>query len=496
MPEFENTATPSRDHSGLPDRKRRREGDILERAAFFHLVILVIGLSWWFGGQSLGARHAVLLWTTAGIALFLIAWGNPRLLGGHRYTPLRYLWPLFIFDIIVLVSCLNPTTRVIMNQGEQMFLHTDPQWAFLPSTARPDLSWRELWLVNGIIISAFNAFLILHSRRILRHLLTIIAVNALVLAVFGTFQKLSGATGLWFNTVPTPQPYFFSTFVYHNHWGAFTTLNVAACLGLLFNSYRRGGHRDFWHSPVFLGTVAIIFIAATAPLSASRSTTALLALFLFGALVHFLFQLMRRRRDRHESAFLPLAGIGLAATLAVAGIVFLSQDVIRVRAQHTQQQLAHIRTEDALNTRLQLYRDTITMGVAKPAFGWGLESYADVFRIYNTQRARELWFGQRVYREAHNDWLQSFAENGLVGTSLLVLLGVMPLLGVPWRRLRSPLPYYLLAGCALVLLYAWVEFPFANPSVMVSFWLSLFIASRYARLDLLTQQAEKNAQNV
>ena len=46
------------------------------------------------------------------------------------------------------------------------------------------------------------------------------------------------------------------------------------------------------------------------------------------------------------------------------------------------------------------------------------------------------------------------------------------------------IPAYLLAGCALLLLYAWVEFPFANPSVMIGFWTSLYVAARYATLDL------------
>jgi hypothetical protein len=51
-------------------------------------------------------------------------------------------------------------------------------------------------------------------------------------------------------------------------------------------------------------------------------------------------------------------------------------------------------------------------------------------------------------------------------------------------------PRYLLAGCGLVLLYAWVEFPFANPAVMLTFCATFYCALRYAALDLRAQTEE------
>jgi hypothetical protein len=41
---------------------------------------------------------------------------------------------------------------------------------------------------------------------------------------------------------------------------------------------------------------------------------------------------------------------------------------------------------------------------------------------------------------------------------------------------------YPLLGCAIVLIYAWVEFPFECPAVAILFWLLFFTAVRYARL--------------
>ena len=74
------------------------------------------------------------------------------------------------------------------------------------------------------------------------------------------------------------------------------------------------------------------------------------------------------------------------------------------------------------------------------------------------------------------------AELGIVGTLLLGLHGLLPSLSLrhyPPRGLSS----YLFAGCALILLYAWVEFPFGNPAVVLAWWLCFFTGVRYAQLD-------------
>ena len=47
-----------------------------------------------------------------------------------------------------------------------------------------------------------------------------------------------------------------------------------------------------------------------------------------------------------------------------------------------------------------------------------------------------------------------------------------------------------LAGGAIVLLYAWVEFPFANPAVMLTFCATFYCAVRYAALDVRDQETQ------
>jgi O-antigen ligase len=456
----------------------------MEIVVLAHLGAMIVGTSWAFGGQAPWIRQALVVWGSLGLGLFAVLWIRRELnRPAERLTPLRDLWPLLLFDVLVGLSSFNPSFQTMVRAGEAYFVLSDPPWAWLPSTARPDLSLLALWLFNGIVVSCYNASLVLQRRQTLRWLLAAVVTNGVLLAIFGTFQKLVHADGLWFGLVPSPQSYFFSTFVYHNHWGAFSLLNIAAGLGLLFHFARHGKHRDAWHSPILTLAVAVLVLAAAVPLSGSRSSSALAGLFLFGALGHFLVHLIRRRRRLGESPVLPVLGLAVASVAALGAVLYLGRDVIRQRAELTVEQVARIRTEDRLDTRLELYRDTWHMARDKPWFGWGLDTYGDVFRIYNTFPTPVVGGFKPYYREAHNDWLQSLAETGFVGTLLLALAGLVPLLRAPWRQSRAALPRYLLAGCGLILLYATFEFPFANPSVMIGFWCCLFCARRYAVLD-------------
>ncbi len=464
-----------------PEHSRAsRRGTILPRLVLLHFGALAIFIPWAFGGQAPWARQLIIWWGTVG--MFLFGWAAAAWRGAGSHPALRLLWPLWLYDLLVIVSCFNPGFREVTVAGELSLVMADPtRW--LPSAAIPHLAIRELWQFNGLVLASFNLLLVLHRRSQVRRVLFLLAGNAVVLAVFGTFQKLTGASGLWFGAVKSPNEHFFATFIYHNHWGAFVLMSTAICVGLLFHFHRRGGHRDFWHSPLLLGTLVTLLLATSVPLSTSRSCTVLTALLLGSALAHLLFRVIRRRREQRQSAVLPVLGIILAAAIAVGAIAYLGRSVIAQRAQLTSEQLAKLSHEGTLTSRLILYRDTWHMAAAKPWFGWGLESYARVFRIFNTQRAAETWVWIPYYAEAHNDWLQSLAEVGFVGTILLVLLGLLPLRGLWSRLFDSLLPRYLLTGCTLVLAYAWLEFPFANPAVVLLFCSCWYLAVRYLELD-------------
>ncbi|HTB79795.1 MAG TPA: O-antigen ligase family protein [Opitutaceae bacterium] len=446
----------------------------LEQAALVHAGGLLVFAAWAFDGNVGWARTFITLWGGAGVLLTLAA----GLRGGWRRI-LRWLWPLLAFNLLVLAGCLNPSFSVHTLDGESLLVHTGGI-GWLPGSADPAAALRALGLFDSVFLAGFNLMLLVQQRRTLRWLLIVATTSALALSIFGTVQKLTGA-GLFFGLRESPNPFFFATFVYHNHWGAFAILSVATCAGLVFHYMNRPTSRDFWHSPSFICVVGLLFIAMTAPLSESRSSTLLVALLIAVVLIHALRNWGKKTSMTAASSAGLLGGALAAAAILAFAIYKLDEPGLKIRAELTRQQLGQMHSEGGLGSRAMLYRDTWHMARDNLWFGWGFDSYATVFRLYNTQKSADRL--PVFYAQAHSDWLQSLAETGLAGTVLIGLLGALPLLTLRRHHFRNPLVLYPLLGCALVLLYAGIEFPFECPAVAVAFWINLFAAVRYARLS-------------
>lgn len=456
----------------------------LEIATIAHVAALVLFAAWGFGGNTLFMRTLLSVWGSLGLGLTAFA-----LRGADARRRVRALWPFALFNVVVLASCFNPSFREVTDEVRHFFVE-DRARLPLPSTARPLHTLQTLWFFDAVYLSCFNLLLVVRRRRALRTLLLILAANAVLLAIFGTVQKLSGATGLFFGLRSSPQVYFFSSFIYHNHWGAFTVLMTAVALGLVFHFSRHTTGRDFWHSPAPTALVAILLLAASVPLSFSRSSTVLILLLLAIAFAHWLRLLARRSgtsgtgpaRSRNFPLW-PLAG-GLAA-LGIAG--YFAYDLARPTIEHrmaiTREQIADIQTRGDFGSRAILYRDTWAMAREKPWFGWGMGSYPTAFFRRNTQQISPIDGLPQYYHDAHSDWLQSLSEVGFVGTVLLGLCALVPLWSARRALFRSPLTAYLLTGCGLVVLYAWLEFPFGNRAVICAWWTCFFSAVLHARLD-------------
>ena len=450
----------------------------IELAAALHAGALLVLASWLFGGNIAWARPILSVFGSVGIVLTLAAAPRRHESAGNL-RPLHFLWPLLGYDILVAISALQPAFQSGIIDGSPVLVPIASLTSW-PCSAQPAESLRQLWLFNALFFPAFNLLFCVRTRRVLRHLLVVVTGNALALAVFGSLQKLIGATGLFFGAFASPNKTFFASFIYHNHWGAFVVLMLAATLGLSVHFALRGIARNLWHSPVFLGLASALLLAAAAPLSTSRSATILSALLLGIAFVDALRRLAHLPRASKTMRTASMLALFTGAALAISAIYVLARPAITARADDTRQQLAAIQSSDGLDSRAQLYADTWRMARDRPLFGWGLGSYPVVFQRYNTQVSRD---GLPVYYvDAHSDWLQSLAETGFVGTAFIGLLVLSPAV-LALRRKPGPLPAYLLGGCALILLYAWIEFPFGCPAVLAAFWLVLFSAARLAQLD-------------
>lgn len=454
----------------------------LERMVMAHVLVLLIATTWAYGGNIGWARTMVALWGSLSIILLgLLVKETQR---EHSVLPkvLFNLWPLIVFNLLVLISLNFPGFRVGYYGDEALLIRNDVA-SYLPSSAQPIVSLHTLWVFDAIYLSCFNLLLGIKTRHSFRLFLFILSINATVLAVFGTLQKLSHASGLYFGLQPSPQPKFFSTFIYHNHWGAFTTIMVALGLGIFFHYLRRKEGQDLLRSPAIMVATSVIFLALSVPLSGSRSSTIMVLGLLLCAFMNWVYVMTgKRNRSGKKSWGSVIAASVLLFILAIVAYR-IGEPVIRERILETKDQITGFNSLDDFGSRPVLYRDTWTMAKERLLFGWGMGSYPIVFQIYNTSSISPVDGLPQYFHDAHSDWLQSIAEVGLIGTALLGLCALIPFWHFRDTLFRSSISNYLLGGCAIILLYAWLEFPFGNTAVVITFWTALFTSLKYGQAE-------------
>lgn len=472
-----------RNNSSASDRRGQAPG-LLELSVLFHTGLLTLFLTWGFGGNALWLRDYLLVWTLLGLVPTIWLLLDTKATGWPLRNLLLWLSPLVVLNAYVAVSSLNPNVRQL-TLGAENLLVPGGENPWLPSSTGASEAWATLLVLDACYLAAFNLGVGLNSRRRLRQFLFFLGANALVLSIFGTLQKLSGAAGLYFGWVASPNPAFFSTFIYHNHWGAYVLLGITICLALAWHHLRRNDseYRDFWHSPGFGGTVSVLFLAATIPLSSSRSSTVLAILLLSVGFVHWAAYVAKRRKASNESPLAPWLLAVFLLLVSATAVFWLARPVIEKRWHTTRTQIELAQEKGGVGGREILYRDTLRMAGDKLLFGWGMGSYPIAFRFFNTQEPNKVDKLPIYYADAHSDWLQALAELGLLGSGLMAALALLPLSSLRKAPRLGPLPLYLLGGATLVLLYALIEFPFGCPGVQLHWWLCAMIAVAYARAD-------------
>lgn len=471
--------------SNFPGRSRApsRSLRLIETLTLAHIGGLILLATWFFGGGSALARLLISWWGSAGVIITIATVITQRGAKDDSLQPLRWAWPVVAFNALVLVSCLNPNFSGKFLAGESLLAHTGAAYPALPSTAHAGTSLRHLWLFDALYVSALNLVLVIRQRRALRGLLLFATANGVLLAVFGTLQKLT-SDGLFFGWIKSPNPRFFATFIYGNHWAAFVVLLLAAAGGLIFHFAKRDDGSPRARARILFGVASLILLGITPLICGSRAGTILVVMLFSVYAMRTILRIWTKRRARGELAFLPLTGLALCAVIAIGSSVWLGRQALRERWSDTQEQWRG----NPLQGRLELYRDTWRLVQEEPIFGWGLGNYGKAFMLIRPRPLEARRQYERSYMDAHSDWLQALAEVGLIGTTLLGLSGMLPLLSLRARQFRSTVVFYPLMGCSLILLYAWVEFPFGNPAVVLTWWTCFFCAVQYARLQISLAQ--------
>lgn len=386
--------------------------------------------------------------------------------------------PLGLWLLLLAIALLNPSH---MLDAEEIRRFPRPQWiSWLPTTVdrRATLLAQLPWVAALLQATFFLATPV--SRRLVRFVWGVAALNGFVLALVGATFHLAGADRiLGFVEVPEPS-YFFATFFYKSHWAAFGALATAAAGALALAAWPRALAGDpRARANTFLFGVALVFTAITLPMPGSRAGALLGLLLVCGAGAAALAVLALNRGLSRAHRWIA------AGTLCVALVGGLSYgaELYRHRAEdwtRTVRQLAVARRGESAELRFILARDTWHMIRERPWFGWGVGAYEIVFPLFAGSELRGPDHRPVRVQFAHDDWLQLTAESGIVGLAVLVVSAAACGAG-GWRRSRLP-GRWVLGGCALIALYAWVDFPLYNPAVLIV-WACLLSTACARRLE-------------
>ncbi|MEO6569816.1 MAG: O-antigen ligase family protein [Opitutaceae bacterium] len=443
-----------------PASASHRFADQITAAArwiFWVLGAGILGVTPWLMGGNNSAGYYWTLWIGRASAVPLALWLGACLLrkrmpGAEFWVPVT-CWTLLAAQIIA--STYNPSSRPVLpwlGHGFDPLPH-NPHW---PSTAFRVATVLEahFWLGLGLLaLTARNLGL---SAAQLRGLLWILAGTTAILALVGIPFKFSGEMlilGRW----KAPEWYFYSTFLYHNHWCAFALLGISATVALFV------AHQNCW----VRAALAVMggAIAASAPLSTSRLGTLAMAGFIIVIIVAFARQ---KWMPRSRTFSLLIAGGLLGAVAVGAGVFYLYKSRGAPAGHRT---WAKVLSSNPFGSRQMIAEDTIPMIRDKPWFGWGLSGFGGGFRFYQRPETRIVYNQGRITLcdHAHNDWLERLVEFGFIGFSLFIAPGVV------WFRIatrlgpRGLLEHWTLIGCVAVMVFALGDMAFINRAVAASF---------------------------
>ena len=325
---------------------------------------------------------------------------------------------------------------------------------------------KQLAYVNLFLL----ALILLNSKHRIKLLLFVVALG-------GVFQSIL-AISQWISAASMDNAYAASgTFVNKNHFAAYLNMVIASIFGLImFESYASSGRkrglllRLTASRNVLYGFLTIAMFA----LIVTQSRGAGLSFII--ALLSLLFCIGLNPMGRKR--FGVKLFVSVIACLAIT--VSLGYETITERI---------VSAESDASSRIEIWNVTEKVTQDYPWFGIGAGNYATIIPQYGTRNMTVF------INHAHNDYLELLTEQGLVGTSIYILLllvcGITTLRTIVATKSTEVLISSVVGVFATVsmLSHAVVDFNFYIPSNAGYFY--VFLA-----LMLYRSEVKKQSKNI
>jgi O-antigen ligase len=311
------------------------------------------------------------------------------------------------------------------------------------------------------------------TPRRLRTLVRTIVIFGFCLAMFGLTQSFTtdGTRVYWFRQLA--QSTAFGPFINRHHFAGYMELAIALPLGLLFSGGIERPKRPLYAFAAMLMGVALIM---------TNSRGGIISL---GAEILFLVVVAgpglergeRQPRSQRIRSALLRAGMafGLIAVL-IGGTVAVGGSDVFTRL------LGTASAEDPTTGRSHFWHVTLDVIKAYPLIGSGLGSFSVIYTRYDTRN------GYLRLEQAHNDYLQTLADGGLVGGILgIAFILILFRHGFTRRetddKFRRGVATGALAGCFAVLVHSFFDFTLHTTANALLFLILAALATQDSRVD-------------
>lgn len=374
-------------------------------------------------------------------------------------------WPLLGLIILGLVQLL-PLRSAADNGGLQLSLSR-------ALSLDPNSTRLVLVQLVSLLIFFWATLIFTDSPRRLRALTRTIVIFGFLLAMFGLTQSLTtnGASVYWFRQLT--QSTAFGPFINRHHFAGYMELVIALPLGLLFSGALEPHKRPLYAFAVLLMAVALIM---------TNSRGGLISLVAEVLFVIVIAGPGGGVNEKSRTSFLMrTALLRVAMALGLGIILFVSALAIGGPGVFGRL-LGTVNAADPTTGRAHFWNVTLDVIKNHPILGAGLGSFSVIYTRYDS--------GNGLYRleQAHNDYLQTLADGGIVG-GLLGLSFLIILFGRGFARratddkFRRGVATGALAGCFAVLVHSAFDFTLHTTANALLFLVLAAMATLDRRVD-------------
>ena len=442
----------------------------------FLIVCLAIILS----ALAYGTVHywALAVFFLGGVTILILWLIDSWNLGAFRISRNVLQLPLigmFLLGLFQLLPLRHP---------EDVGTHSIP---LVSSLSFDPYSTRFILVQTAALAIYFAAVLVFtDTPKRLRLLVRTIGVFGFFLAIFGLTQSFTSPDKIyWLRELPQSQA--FGPFINRHHFAGYMELALALPLGLVFTGAIEKEKKFIYLFAAGLMAVALIM---------TNSRGGIISLL---AELIFLVATMGLRRHRHKkkrdaearpprfrSAAMK-AGLALALIVALfGGVVLLGGEDALTRV------VGSVNTDDPTTGRAHFWSVTVDIIKTHPWIGTGLGAFGVVYTGYDSRN------GMYRLEQAHNDYLQTLSDGGIVG-AILGLFFIVNLFRMGFTRresrddFRRGVATGAMAGCFAVLVHSFFDFTLHTPANALLFLVLAALATMNGRVEDVQSRRPKRS---